>query len=661
MDILIFQIALASSAVVFLAPKNYKYWISLIISATLILISSGWAIEAIAGSKAVIREFYFEFWDKKPELVIDKLSAFFILVINFTVLTGFIYAKGYLSPYLKKKSHISLSIHFFSLIWLHSSMIQATMLREGMAFLLVWELMALSSFLLVIFNGENKDVLRTGINYLVQMHLGFGALLVGFLMIKQATGTASFDALPIYFQDHNNFWLFLIFFFGFGIKAGFIPFHSWLPRAHPAAPTHVSAIMSGVIIKVGIYGILRVITHLQSSFLEISILVLVISAISGLMGVTLAIFQHDLKKLLAYHSIENIGIIGIGIGAALLGKYFDNSSLIYLGLGGALLHVLNHSLFKSALFYSAGSVLQATGTKNIEQLGGIFRKMPVTSMLFLISALAICGLPPFNGFISEFLIYNGVFQNLTHAGYANSLASIAIIVSLALIGGLAIFCFTKAFGVTFLGVSRSSFTGPLKERPLSMLIPGGMIVVVILAIGFLPAPFFRIIQSIQGEFAFVEGHISPAVTDYTLSQIGKVNLVFALIVIGLLALRWLHQRSIAVSHGPTWGCGYTAADHKHQYTSTSYADNLRQIIQPFISFKKNYEGFAEEEIFPKPKTFETHGNDKIEEKLIMKPINWLKDQMPKAGLAQTGSINHYLLYPILFMIAVGLLTYFGII
>jgi len=661
MDILIFQAVLAASVLVFLVPKKFMYWTSLLFTSVLIIISSTWAVQAFATGDIISREFFFEFWDQKPVFVIDKLSAFFVLIINFTVLTGFIYARGYLAPYMKKKSDIALSIHFFSLIWLHSSMIQATMLRQGMAFLLVWELMALSSFLLVIFNGEQKTVLRTGINYLVQMHLGFGAILIAFLIVKQATGVASFDALPIYFQEHNNFWLFLIFFFGFGIKAGFIPLHTWLPRAHPAAPTHVSAIMSAVIIKVGIYGILRVLTHVQSSFLEISILILVISIISGLMGVILAIFQHDLKKLLAYHSIENIGIIGIGIGVAVLGKYFDNSSLIFLGLGGALLHVLNHSLFKSALFYSAGSVLQATGTKNIEQLGGIVKKMPATAMIFLVSALAICGLPPFNGFISEFLIYNGVFQNLTHAGYANSLASISIIVSLALIGGLAIFCFTKAFGVAFLGVSRSSFPTPIKERPLSMLLPGVLIIAVILTIGFFPAPFFQLVQSIQSEFSFVDGYAAPEITSYTLSQIGKINLIFALVVIGLLVLRWVHQRSVSVRQGPTWGCGYTAADYKHQYTSTSYADNLRQIVQPLISFKKDYKGFEEAEIFPEPKTFETHGDDKIEVKLIVKPINWLKDQLPKAGLAQTGSINHYLLYPIIFMIAIGLLTYFGII
>lgn len=662
MDIAIFQGVLFSSFLIFLAPKNLKYWISLLIVLLLIIVTSSWAVTALSLGVPVEKNLLFEFWDTLPHLVIDKLSAFFILVVNFTILTGTIYAKGYLKPYYKTKTSTSLSKHYFSLVWLHAAMLQVTMFRSGLPFLLVWEIMSVTSFLLVIFEGNKENVLKIGINYLIQMHLGFGFILVGFFILEQGTGTMSFDSLATYFSTNSNFWLFIIFFVGFGIKAGFIPLHSWLPHAHPAAPSHVSGIMSGVMIKMGIYGILRVLTHVQANFMEIGSAILIVSLISGLLGVLLAIFQHDLKKLLAYHSIENIGIIGIGIGVALLGKHFGNNTLVYLGLGGGLLHVLNHSLFKSALFYSAGNVYQATHTRNIEQLGGLMKRMPYTGMLFLISALAICGIPPFNGFISEFLIYNGVFQNLTHAGYTNSLISVATIVSLALIGGLALFCFTKAFGVAFLGVRRQVDFEEVTERPISMILPGIMIVFVILFIGFFPSPFFGLIYSINSEFSFVDTVIPPVHTTHlTLVKVGLINFVFTALVIFFIALRYIRQKSVTVTTGPTWGCGYTAGDFKHQYTSTSYANNLRQIAQPIIGFNKKYSSFKETDLFPPDKEFHVHVDDRIERDLIIKPANWLKDILPKAGMAQTGSIHHYLLYPVVFMIIIGLITYFNFI
>ncbi len=662
MDIVIFQVALLLSAGIFLVPKEAKYWFTAFIIAILITITSSWAIAALTNSEVIVKTFLNEFWNGSLQLIIDKLSAYFILIINFTVLTGTIYAKGYLKPYYKEKSSATISLHYFSLIWLHAAMLQVTMFRSGLPFLLVWELMSLSSFLLVIFEGNKENVLKTGINYLIQMHLGFGFLLVGFFILDQSTGVLSFDSATTYFATHNNFWLFLIFFVGFGLKAGFIPLHSWLPHAHPAAPSHVSGIMSGVMIKMGIYGILRLLSQVQSNFLEIGLTLLAISIVTGLMGIIMAILQKDLKKMLAYSSIENIGIIGICISTAIIGKHIESPALMMFGLGAGLLHVLNHSLFKSTLFYSAGSVYQATHTRNIQSLGGLLKEMPYTGLLFLISAISICGIPPFNGFISEFLLYNGIFQNLSHAGYSNALVSVVTIVSLALIGGLALFAFTKAFGITFLGTRRQSNPAPISERPLSMIIPGGMAVLMILFIGFVPGPFFNLVSSIQGEFNFMDPGIQPiyATTLATLSKVGLINLIFIFLVVFIIAIRYIRLRNVKVSTGPTWGCGYTAGDFKHQYTSVSYADNLRHIVQPAVTYSTKYEGFKEEEIFPSNKGFEALTEDKIES-LVTGPANWLKDNLPNAGMAQTGSIHHYLLYPIAFMIIIGLITYFNLI
>lgn len=662
MDILIFQFLLLFTAAIFLLPKSLLHLFTLLVVVANIVITSNWAIECLTTGDVVVKYFFNQFWQHSPRLTIDALSAYFILVLNFTVLTGIIYARGYLKPYMESKGKNALRLHYFSYLWLHAALLQVTMMQDGLAFLLVWELMSLSSFMLVIFNGEDKGVMKIGINYLVQMHIGFLLILIGFFILNQSVGEMSFAALATYFQSHNNFWLFLVFFLGFGIKAGFIPLHSWLPHAHPAAPSHVSAVMSGVMIKMGIYGILRVLTHVQSEFLEISVFLIVISLISGLMGVILAIFQHDLKKLLAYHSIENIGIIGVGIGFGLFGMVVNNPTLVMLGFGGGLLHVLNHSLFKSSLFYSAGSVYLATGTRDVNKLGGLIKGMPITGILFFTSALAICGLPPFNGFISEFLIYNGAFGNLSHAGYGNSLASVVVIVGLVLIGGLAVFCFTKVFGVVFLGSPRSEYKKIIVEPGIATWMPGAIILTFILAIGFFPSFFVVGIMQVLRSFPYIE--IIPSDLAHltsTIGSIGQANLIFASIALALVLLKKWQQTKVEVAHGPTWGCGYTGGNYKHQYTSTSYSDNLREEVGPLIAYQKQYQSFGEEEIFPEPRVFKTKVNDKIEKHLLMMPVNTFIKALPKAGLAQTGRINDYLLYPILFIVILGLLTYFNVI
>src|SRR5258708_7607985 len=281
-------------------------------------------------------------------------------------------------------------------------MIQVVSMRDGISFLTSWEMMSLSSFLLVIFEGDKEATLKTGINYLVQMHVGFICILLAFLLVFRANGQFGFDALADYFASHDNLWIFLLLFTGFGIKAGFVPLHSWLPHAHPAAPSHVSGIMSGIMIKMGLYGILRVLTHVQTDFMTIGLFVLTISIITGLTGILYAIFQHDLKKILAYSSIENIGIIGIGIGIATIGKEMNNDVLSFLGLAGALFHIMNHAFYKSMLFYTAGNVYFATHTRDQNHLGGIIQQMPKTGLLFLLGSIAIYVIPAFNAFISAF-------------------------------------------------------------------------------------------------------------------------------------------------------------------------------------------------------------------------------------------------------------------
>ncbi|HAH24622.1 MAG TPA: hypothetical protein DCL77_12870, partial [Prolixibacteraceae bacterium] len=337
---------------------------------------------------------------------IDALSAWFIMVVNFTMVTGALYGLNYMKVYKDQKTN--LAMHWLAYISLQISLVLICSVQNAMVFLLCWEMMAVSAFILVIFEHYKADTLKAGINYLIQSHVSILFLMLGFIYVAVKTHSYDFSAIADFSHRQSPMAgtvLFLCFSIGFAIKAGFVPFHTWLPHAHPVAPSHVSGVMSGVVIKIGIYGILRMVLLINADYSTIGYIILFVSIFSGLYGVALAIIQHNLKKLLAYHSIENIGIIGIGIGIGCIGLGSANELMATLGFMGALLHTLNHSLFKSLLFYSAGNVYQSAHTVSIERLGGIIKQMPHTALLFLIAALAICGLPPLNGFISEFLIY----------------------------------------------------------------------------------------------------------------------------------------------------------------------------------------------------------------------------------------------------------------
>lgn len=652
MTVILFKIALLLSFGMFFTPKNIKYIFGLTLHIILIVASTRWAWHVLNHDTLTIA-LGVTTWSGEITLVIDQLSAYFMLIINLICFCGVLYAGGYLKPYLPKKRSVFISLHLFSLLWLHGAMLLVISIQDGIAFLLAWELMSLFSFILVIFEAQKEATLKTGINYLLQMHLGFALIMLGFLIAANQTGELSFEGVRQFFSHSNNIPLFLIFFAGFGIKAGFIPFHSWLPRAHPAAPSHVSGIMSGVMIKMGIYGIFRISLLLQYDLKAIGIIVLAAGIVSGLLGVIMAIMQHDLKKLLAYHSIENIGIIGIGIGIGLLGKASGSSYLMVLGLGGALLHTLNHALFKSLLFFTAGNVFYSVHKINMDHLGGLAKNMRYTSIAFLIGALAISGIPPFNGFISEFLIYNGILNQMYDSVFSYSILSVVSLLSLVLIGGLCIYCFTKAFGLSFLGSRREEHSHPVKEVPVIMLVPAFILIGCMLAIGLVPAFFVNQVAGVLQSLTHTTITIEPLLN--SLKSISYVNITLIAVLAAIVALRAWQQSSVKVSEGPTWGCGYTAGDFRHQYTPTSYADSLRELADPVIHYKRVYKSFEENEIFPPPKTFHTESKDLVEEKTILSWVHLIVNHLPKAGIAQSGLINHYLIYPMLFLILIGLL------
>ena len=651
------------SLLVFAVPERLKYWFTLALLVAGITLTTSWGAGIISGPvQAREIPLFTPAGGTSVVLVIDTLTAYFTLVINITVLIGFLYARGYLEPYRARMNALRFSIHYFSYLWLWLSMVMVVMVRDGLSFLIVWEIMALSSFFLVIFDAEDRNIMKAGISYLIQMHVGMFFILVAFLLVQKNTGRMSFDALGEYFAASRNMPLFILFFLGFAIKAGFIPLHTWLPEAHPAAPSHVSGVMSGVMIKMGIYGILRVVGSMQSDLLIAGVVILILSLVSGLIGVMMAIMQKDYKRMLAYSTIENVGIIGMGIGLGMIGQAIGNHSLAILGYAGGLLHVLNHSLFKSLLFFNAGSVYHAVHTRNMEQTGGLMKRMPWTAMLFLTGSLAICGLPPFNGFISEYLIYMGMINSLSGATLLHSIMIVGSIVGLSLIGGLAIFAFTRVFGVVFLGQPRSERAGHATEAGRSMIFPQLVTVALILFIG-LGSPL--IVKPVLGMVCnFLDIEAQPLLTGAFTSNLSEISLAGGIFVVTLAALllyRRYHLGRRVVETGPTWGCGYTAPTPKQQYTGASYAYNYNHIAKPVLQTRKEIDEIGEEEVFPRKRKFVQHSDDLFRRNLVDRPVDFVSGLLKRIAVMQTGQIRHYILYAFVFMILVMLLAMLNII
>jgi formate hydrogenlyase subunit 3/multisubunit Na+/H+ antiporter MnhD subunit len=576
---------------------------------------------------------------------IDYLSAWFLLVISFTFLTGVWYGVHYMKKYTDQSDNLAL--HAAAFILLFTSLIDICLIQNGIIMLVVWEIMALSSFILVIFEHYKSATLKAGINFLIQSHVCILFLTVAFMWVKVKTGSFDFSAITLFTTSQPQIAalaLFLLFFTGFAIKAGFVPFHTWLPLAHPAAPAHISGIMSGVIIKIGIYGILRVVMLIKSDMVSIGYFILLVSVITGLYGVMLAIVQHNLKKLLAYHSIENIGIIGIGIGLGCLGLGYSNQLLVFAGFCGALLHSLNHSLFKSLLFFSAGNVYLARNTMNIESLGGLIKKMPHTGYLFLIGSLAICGLPPFNGFVSEFFIYSGLFHGLATGNFMLILVILFTILGLVMIGGLALICFTKAFGIVFLGTSREALAKEPVETPQSVW-PMYGIVLFIMVIGLFPLIFNDyLIQIVSQYLPASDGQtqIHFGATPGMLNVVGWYSLAFLALAALLFYLRHLVTRNRVVTHEATWGCAYSGATPRMQYTASSFVRSYRKLAAPVLAIKK--EKLEASGLYPEHIMQRTHAHDKIENWLIDRPLHFIRKVLNSFVFLQNGNIQAYILY-----------------
>jgi len=656
-----FTIVLLSGIIIVpLVPERFKSRITVITVFLIALITGTLAIKSFTSGGI---EYLFEggaFFGQIP-LRIDSLSAWFILIINFTSVTGVLYGAGYLKSAGAKPAF--LAFHWILYLIFHSSMLLVTIVQHGIVFLIVWEFMSLSSFLLVMFDYTNPKVVKAGVNYLVQMHISVILLTVGFIWVYTKTGTFDFQGIGSFFSSGINIWLFLIFFGGFGIKAGFIGLHTWLPEAHPAAPSHISGVMSGVIVKLGIYGIFRIITFLKSDFLILGDIILTVSVLTGLFGIMNSAVHRDFKKMLAYCTIENIGIIGSGIGLGLIGISHSNSLLIFFGFTGALLHVLNHSLYKSLLFFSAGSVYSQTHTRNMDSLGGLIKKMPQTAILFLLGSLAIGGIPPFNGFISEFLIYSGIISGINLTGIFQITLMIMSFAAISLIGGISILTFTKTFGTLFLGVPRKVMKHEPTEVSAIMLIPQYIILALMICIGLFPSYFVSLAGSILNSNSFNTFTIDMPQLDIYLSvmkSISLYSLVF-LVVIGLIFItRWFLTRHLEKTYGPTWGCAYVAPNNRMQYTGKSFSKTFGKLLNFVMIEKKGYPEIKKEETFPDPRKYRSFYLDILDKNVIEPFLSLVYRFINLFQFVQNGRIQAYVIYGIVFILVIFIGTVLNI-
>jgi len=654
-------VAFLAVIVLLFVPVNIKAYTAALAVAGNAIATSWLAILALCGQ---VVSFTFYGGSIMGDIIIriDELSAWFILIINFTCLTGVFYGMGYLKAY--DNSSKKLSMHWILYVLFQLSMVWVCMIQHGLVFLIAWEIMSLSSMMLVIFDADNPKTIKAGINYLVQMHISVVFLTIGFVWLYFQTGSFSFDAFTGYFGTNSNIWLFLVFFVGFGLKAGFIPFHSWLPHAHPAAPSHISGVMSGVIVKLGIYGIFRVASYLKSDYLLLGEILIILSVLTGLYGIINAAVHRDFKRMLAYCTIENIGIIGIGIGTGLIGLGNNLPVLYYLGFGGALLHVLNHSLFKSLLFFSAGSVYQQTHTRDMEKLGGLIKSMPRTAVIFLIGAIAIGGIPPFNGFISEFLIYSGLIEGIKLQNMDQIIIMVLTFAGLSIIGGLSILTFTKTFGTIFLGSQRQPLAHKPHEVSSIMLIPQYIIIIMMLSVSIFPQLYLQVIGNM---LAVLPKSIAvPLPVEFTnYIEIMRSISMYSILFIGITGLFWgirtIVQRSRVQVTGATWGCGYTAPTSKIQYTGKSFSKSLSKMFNFLVIERKQYEELKAGEIFPKQKKYISHYHDFFELRLIHVVTNQLIYAANYFKFIQNGRIQSYVLYGIVFILAIFILTIFNII
>ncbi|HEV3384341.1 MAG TPA: proton-conducting transporter membrane subunit [Gemmata sp.] len=587
-------------------------------------------------------------WDKAHGafvVEVDQLSAFFLLpALGLSILAA-IYGADYLLAYRQKKS-LGISWFFFNLFV--AGLVMVLVARTAFLFLVVWEIMSLAAYFLVTFEHEKAEVRKAGWVYLVAAHLGVAFLIIAFTLLGRNAGSLEFEAFRSESSQGIAFsgLIFLLAVIGFGVKAGFVPLHVWLPEAHSAAPSHVSALMSGVMIKAGIYGILRVLTFLGQPDLWWGPTLAGVGLLTALVGISLSLQQRDIKRVLAYSSIENIGLIGLAFGIGIWGCASNLQVVAALGMAAGLLHIWNHALMKGLMFFAAGSILHGSGTKDMEKLGGLMKRMPWTAGAMMVGAVAISALPPMNGFVSKWLIYLGLLNCGLSMKGSNSLPAFLAIGLLSLVGGLAVVSFVRLIGIVLLGSPRAENSRNAHESSPWLLTPMLLLVFLCFSTAMIPQTVTELMYKVIDQTAGLEA--GQALTQFAssgvhLAVIGNINIgtsiAFAAGLVGLMVWTRLKVHSV----GPTWGCGYAKPTARMQYTGRSFTEMITERLLPRF-LRPRTARRAPQGLFPTHSAFTSETNDPVNE-TIYGPffLRWA-EWFSRLRFLQKGQVHIYLLY-----------------
>ncbi|MGA8142844.1 MAG: proton-conducting transporter membrane subunit [Candidatus Acidiferrales bacterium] len=581
-------------------------------------------------------------------LAVDRLSAFFLFLVCAVAVPVTIFAVPYFDLHYSEQRR-RWSWAFFSLFLF--SMIVVVTASSGFAFLAGWELMTLVSAALILIEGDSSERRHNVFIYLLMMHVGAAAVAACFFLFLPSSHSLDFEAIRAAgasIPTGIRAMVFLSAFVGFGAKAGLIPLHLWLPRAHPIAPSPASALMSGIMLKTAVYGFVRfAFDFLGGGPWWAGYVVLLVAAVTGLLGILYAIVEHDLKRLLAYSSIENIGIIFLGLGTSLIFLTHGAPLGAALALIGALLHAFNHALFKSLLFLGAGAISSSTHSVDLNELGGLQHRMPFTGVAVLVGCCSIAGLPLFNGFISEWLIFRSFLDGSSLAGTKAQIILPLMVGILAMIGGLAAACFVKTFGVAFLGRPRSAGAEHAEEAPFGMRVGMWLLGAGCVFIGILPGLVLRPLVSLVQ--VLVPG---ASVPEETLS-IARIIPWIAVIVLGTIVAVALFRRRERITR--TWACGLPALSSRMQYTSTAFSKPIRFVFAQVYRPDRKVERLpADQPYFPTSISYRYARTTSYERALYRPFVESVVSLAHRLRRLQTGNIQVYLLY--IFLALVSLLA-----
>lgn len=601
-------------------------------------------------------------------LLFDAVSVFFIVVILLISVPSAVYSISYLKGEYSSKKII---YGWVMLVIFVLSMLLVVTAKNALLFLIVWEVMSLVSFFLVIFDTERWKSVKAGIIYIAMTHIGTAFITAALLIMYKYAGSFDFMVLKeacLIIPPATKNIIFLCLLVGFGTKAGIVPLHIWLPYAHPQAPSHISGIMSGVMIKTAVYGLIRfVIFILGVGAFWWGNLVLIAASVSCIVGVMYALTEHDVKKLLAYHSVENIGIILLGVGASMVFSVLNLPVLAVLAMTAGLYHLANHAVFKSLLFLSAGNIYKATGVRDMEKLGGLIKNMPWTAASFLVGSMAISALPPFNGFISEWLTLQSLFSGTLQGTGSTRILMGMYAAVLALTGGLAAACFVKAFGIIFLAMPRSEETKNAREVPALMIYAVTFLAVLTVVSGLCASPVINALSGISGyilgagaggtSFTFNNFVITPrgAAGAYLSNPLVALAIIIVSGITGALLYIFFGKRKTSVNK--TWDCGYYNLDERTEYTATAFSKPFRIAFNFFYRPHKSTERIRESRYHVKSIKYETSITPVFKKYIYDYFLKRIFGTASLLSKLQSGSIHFYLAY--IFVTIVFLILFIG--